>query len=223
MEVVALRGRTTFRSSRSQMFFKIDALKNFANFTGKHLCWSLFFNKVSFERSATLLKKRLQHRCFPVKFAKYLRASFFTEHLRWLLLNFVLKQSYMTAFALSNSFLKFSENRPFWKSTLKCWCRSLAILPQIDYRNIRPEVFCKNGVLRNFAKSTGKHLCQSLFFNKVAVEASNFIKKETVAQVFSLEFCKIFQKTFSYRTPPVAASKTKPWIKRTFFENVLQE
>ena len=23
-------------------------------------------------------------------------------------------------------------------------------------------------VLRNFAKSTGKHLCQSLFFNKVA-------------------------------------------------------
>ena len=24
------------------------------------------------------------------------------------------------------------------------------------------------GVLRNFAKVTGKHLCQSLFFNKVA-------------------------------------------------------
>ena len=31
-----------------------------------------------------------------------------------------------------------------------------------------PEVFCKKGVLRNFAKFTGKHLCQSLFFNKVA-------------------------------------------------------
>ena len=26
----------------------------------------------------------------------------------------------------------------------------------------------KKGVLRNFAKFTGKHLCQSLFFNKVA-------------------------------------------------------
>ena len=26
----------------------------------------------------------------------------------------------------------------------------------------------KNGALRNFAKFTGKHLCQSLFFNKVA-------------------------------------------------------
>ena len=38
-------------------------------------------------RPATLLKKGLQHRCFPVKFAKFLRKAFFTEHLRWLLLN----------------------------------------------------------------------------------------------------------------------------------------
>ena len=29
----------------------------------------------------------------------------------------------------------------------------------------------KGGVLRNFTKFTGKHLCQSLFFNKVAVPA----------------------------------------------------
>ena len=35
------------------------------------------------------------------------------------------------------------------------------------YRSSRPEVFCKRGVLRNFAKFTGKHLRQSLFFNKV--------------------------------------------------------
>ena len=31
-----------------------------------------------------------------------------------------------------------------------------------------PEVFCKKGVLRNFAKFIGKHLYQCLFFNKVA-------------------------------------------------------
>ena len=30
------------------------------------------------------------------------------------------------------------------------------------------EVFHEKGVLRNFAKFAGKHLCQSLFFNKVA-------------------------------------------------------
>ena len=42
-------------------------------------------------------------------------------------------------------------------------------------RSSRPEVFCKKGVLRNFTKFTGKHLCQSFFFNKVAGR-SNFIK-----------------------------------------------
>ena len=34
-------------------------------------------------------------------------------------------------------------------------------------RSSHPEVFCKNGVLRNVAKFTRKHLCQGLFFNKV--------------------------------------------------------
>ena len=29
------------------------------------------------------------------------------------------------------------------------------------------EMFYEKGVLKNFAKFTGKHLCQSLFFNKV--------------------------------------------------------
>ena len=50
-------------------------------------------------------------------------------------------------------------------------------------RSSRPEVFCKKGVLRNFVKFTGKHMCQSLFFNKVA-GARNFIKKETLVQMF---------------------------------------
>ena len=36
------------------------------------------------------------------------------------------------------------------------------------FRSSRPQEFCKKGVLRNFTKFTGKHLCQSLFFNKVA-------------------------------------------------------
>ena len=38
----------------------------------------------------------------------------------------------------------------------------------LHQRGSRPEVFCKKGVLTNFAKLTGKHLYQSLFFNKVA-------------------------------------------------------
>ena len=37
-----------------------------------------------------------------------------------------------------------------------------------EFTSSRREVFCKNGVLKNIAKFTGKHLCQRLFFNKVA-------------------------------------------------------
>ena len=43
--------------SRSQMFSKIGALKKFAIFTGKRLCWSLFLIKLLDFRSATLFKR----------------------------------------------------------------------------------------------------------------------------------------------------------------------
>ena len=52
---------------------KKGILKNFAKFTGKHLCQSLFFNKVAGLRPATLLKERLWRRCFPMNFAKFLK------------------------------------------------------------------------------------------------------------------------------------------------------
>ena len=57
----------------------------------------------------------------------------------------------------------------------------------------------KKGILGKFAKFTGKHLCKSLLFNKVAglrPKASNFIKKEILAQVFSCEFCDVSKNTF---------------------------
>ena len=62
------------------------------------------------------------------------------------------------------------------------------------------EVFCKKGVFNFFLKFTGKHLCQSLSFNKVAD--------------FRPEIQKISKSTFYYRTPLVAASKS-------FSENLL--
>ena len=48
------------------------------------------------------------------------------------------------------------------------------------YRSSRLEVLCRKGVLRNFEKFTGKHLCQSLINSK---------------------------NTFCYKTPSVAASE----------------
>ena len=47
------------KSSRAKVFCEKGAPKNFAKFTGKHLCQSLLFNKVTGLRPATLLKKRL--------------------------------------------------------------------------------------------------------------------------------------------------------------------
>ena len=72
-----------YRRRRPEVFRKKGILRNFAKLTGKHLCKSLFFNKDP--RPATLLKKRLWHRCFPLNFVKFLRTSFFIEHFWWLL------------------------------------------------------------------------------------------------------------------------------------------
>ena len=80
-------GVVFYRSSCLEIFCRKGFLRNVAKFTGKHLCQSLFFTKVAGLRlrPATLVNKRLWHRCFPVNFGKFLRTSFFTEHLRWLL------------------------------------------------------------------------------------------------------------------------------------------
>ena len=64
------------------LFNKRDVLKHFAKFRGKHLCQNLFFNKVANLRIATLVKKRLWHRCFSKKICEMFKNVFFTEHLR---------------------------------------------------------------------------------------------------------------------------------------------
>ena len=60
-------------------------------------------------------------------------------------------------------------------------------------------------MLRKFAYVTGKDVCQSLFFNNVA----DFVKKETLAHVFSCEFCEISKNTYFDRTSLVTSSETK--------------
>ena len=118
-------------------------------------------------------------RCFPVNSAKFSRKPFFIEHLLWLLL------------AIWRPSKK--EHHFYGTTTSGCFCSSLLLLMFVFYSNSkklkefkssisfsmksfssvlffifffrcsRPEVFCKKGVLRNFAKFTGKHLRQRLF------------------------------------------------------------
>ena len=82
----------SYRSSRSEMFFKVGILKNFAIFTGEHLCWSLF-NKVAGLNACNFLKKRLQCKCFPVNIAKFFKTSFSIEQLWSILLRLNLNLS----------------------------------------------------------------------------------------------------------------------------------
>ena len=80
---------------------KKGVLKNFAKFTGKHLCSSLFLNKVAGLRPVTLFKKRLWHRCFPVNFAKFLGTPLLQNTYGWMLLGIELLVSYLRSWAVN--------------------------------------------------------------------------------------------------------------------------
>ena len=52
----------------------------------------------------------------------------------------------------------------------------------------------KKYIIRNFAEFARKYLCRNLFFAKAKL--CNFTKNESLAQVFSCEFCKTYKNTF---------------------------
>ena len=66
------------------MHFRIGVIRDLAIFTEKYLCKKSLFHKVAGLQA--FIKIRLQHRCFLVNIAKFLRKIFFIEHLWWLLL-----------------------------------------------------------------------------------------------------------------------------------------
>ena len=85
-----------------EVFYKKAVLKNFVLFTGKHLCWSLFFNKVAgLRRPAMLLKKKLQHRCFRVNNAKFLKTLILKSVCERLLLNNSIDCNFLTLILLA--------------------------------------------------------------------------------------------------------------------------
>ena len=67
----SLGERTGFRSSRSQT---------------SNLVLESLFDKALGLKACNSIKKSLGHRCFPMKFAKFLRTAFFTSEFQWLLL-----------------------------------------------------------------------------------------------------------------------------------------
>ena len=63
-------------------------------------------------------------------------------------------------------------------------------------------MFHKKGVLKNFAKFTGKYLCRSLFFNKVkSLKPATLLKRDSGTGVFLWNWWN-FQDYLFDRTPP---------------------
>ena len=92
-------------------------------FIGKHLCWILFFNKVTGLQVCNVTKKKLQHRCFPVNIVKFSRTS-------------ILKN-------ICERLLR-SEVLPLSKK--KYWSRGCYKLLPFHYRELRTHWFLKLGL-----------------------------------------------------------------------------
>ena len=70
----------------------------------------------------------------------------------------------------------------------KCYCGTSCCC---NNQKQPPEVFYKKGVLKNFAKFTGKSLHQSLFFNKVVgFRPETLLKKRLWHRSFPVNFAK---------------------------------
>ena len=63
---------------------KIGILINFASFTGKQLCWILFFNKVASLQAYNFIKKT-STQVSSCEIWEIFKSIFSTEHLLWLL------------------------------------------------------------------------------------------------------------------------------------------
>ena len=57
-------------------------------------------------------------------------------------------------------------------------------------------MFCKKGVLKNFANINEKHLCQSFFFNKVQTLLTTLSKKGLWHSWFPVNIAKIVRTSF---------------------------
>ena len=83
-----------FKPAKTEAVFQRCSIKKLfseiSQNSQENICARVSF-LIKLQTSATLLKRRLWRRCFPVNFAKFLRTTLFTEHLRWLLLQKIIR------------------------------------------------------------------------------------------------------------------------------------
>ena len=139
------------------MFHKKTCSYKFRNIHRKTPVLESLVNKVAGLKAYNFIKKRFQHRCFPVNIQKILRTT-------------VLKN-------IRESLL------------LKCY----------DYIKIRQIIYNTYKLVSTTLTSCFESWQETHMVRKVSngdyMHFPNFIKKETLTQVFSWEFCEIFKNT----------------------------
>ena len=146
--------------------FRKRCSKNYSKFTREHP----YQSAISIKLQSNFTEIALRHECSPVN------------------LLYISETPLLTGVSETIA----GQEAYFRKKTRKPWRVVLRSFFTVDvhtlFKRSHPEVFCKIGVLKNFAKFRGKHLCQAL-----------------AQMVFPREFCEILDNNFFYWTPPVAA------------------
>ena len=78
--VCALMQYSQIQKQPPEVFRKRRYSWNFSKFIGKHLCWSVFFNKAAGFRPETVFKKTPAH-VFCCAFSEIFKNTYFVEHL----------------------------------------------------------------------------------------------------------------------------------------------
>ena len=99
-------------------------------------------------------------------------------------------------FKLNFRFQDIARVFPCFKNTFNAFHQLAGFKKQKQLSNC-PEVFCKRGVLKNFAKLVGKNLSQSLFFSKVAgFRPVTLLKKRLWHKHFLVNFAEVLRTPF---------------------------
>ena len=143
------------------------------------------------------VKKRLQHRCFPVNIAKFLRIPIVKNNCQWLLPyeDAKIASGYVhvsAEFIWTGLYLNIYRLQSGYFLAKKEFCITHSI-----FRSSRLQMFFEIAVHENFANFTGKHLSRSLFLIKL---------QRLWHRCFPEKFAKFLQHLF-YRTTPVTASE----------------
>ena len=156
------------------MFFKIDVLKNFASFTGKHLCWSLFLMKFFYK---TPLVAASIHVTFQVSFyfsltalplLPYSTVTFFVWRNTFVLMSLLL---YMINIIIAEWFIRIAANATIYCTVISLIVKRISALMQFMLKQTKKSI---NKVqLKNILslRRVGSLICQECLISLNSVSS----------------------------------------------------